>query len=223
FARRMAARSGTPEASVRSGPLVAVSFADADNGIVISGYDEILHTTDGGEHWVRQTTGRRLYFEGVSMVDANTAPGISRSVLTLLGSRVPADRSQFPRSQSAPRGTGRGLTTKGADDVVQTQSPEHGDAASAAVLLGGNGQRAAINSRGHSSGSAGGASCTTRGRGSRAYRAQGEEGGRGGDRRHRLSRAPQGPDHPGADHRDRQRAGTSQRQGVDRRLFADPP
>src|SRR5262245_22735288 len=62
--------------------LRATASLDASTVIVLGGYGTILRTTDRGEHWVRQTTGRRLYFEGVSMVDANTAPGISRSVLT---------------------------------------------------------------------------------------------------------------------------------------------
>jgi photosystem II stability/assembly factor-like uncharacterized protein len=51
--------------------LTDVSFTDANNGTAVGLVGTILRTTDGGNHWVPQSSGTSNGLFGVSFTDAN--------------------------------------------------------------------------------------------------------------------------------------------------------
>src|SRR6266567_567591 len=63
--------------------LFGLSFTDANNGTAVGLHGTILRTTDGGQHWVIQSSGTSNWLYGVSFVDANigTAMGVNGTIL----------------------------------------------------------------------------------------------------------------------------------------------
>src|SRR5438477_1289139 len=63
--------------------LFGVSFTDANNGTAVGWYGTILRTTDGGRHWIIQSSGTTNLLYGVSFVDANngTVVGANGTIL----------------------------------------------------------------------------------------------------------------------------------------------
>ena len=66
-----------------AGDLLGVSFGDSSNGTAVEYGGTIVHTTDGGLHWVRQVSGTQNDLYGVSTVDATngTVVGANRTIL----------------------------------------------------------------------------------------------------------------------------------------------
>jgi photosystem II stability/assembly factor-like uncharacterized protein len=54
------------------GPLVGVSFTDANTGTAVGDSGTILRTTDGGTTWTTQRSDPNQILFGVSFTDANT-------------------------------------------------------------------------------------------------------------------------------------------------------
>src|SRR5206468_10994002 len=63
--------------------LFGLSFTDANNGTAVGWYGTILRTTDGGRHWIIQSSGTTNLLYGVSFVDANngTVVGANGTIL----------------------------------------------------------------------------------------------------------------------------------------------
>ena len=63
--------------------LFGLSFTDANNGTAVGLHGTILRTTDGGHHWIIQSSGTTNWLYGVSFVDANngTAVGVNGTIL----------------------------------------------------------------------------------------------------------------------------------------------
>src|SRR5439155_71584 len=57
--------------------LFGVSFTDANNGTAVGGYGAIVRTTDGGAHWLSQTSGTTSDLNAVSFTDANNGTAVS--------------------------------------------------------------------------------------------------------------------------------------------------
>src|SRR5215217_1079697 len=51
--------------------LFGLSFSDINNGTAVGLSGTIVRTTDGGRHWIVQSTGTTEWLYGVSFVDAN--------------------------------------------------------------------------------------------------------------------------------------------------------
>ena len=54
--------------------MTGVSFVDANQGWAVGTSGTIVHTSDGGAHWVKQTVGTTDEFDGVCLV-----PGVHNS------------------------------------------------------------------------------------------------------------------------------------------------
>ena len=63
-----------PQTSESLEILYGVSFADANNGIIVGFAGEILTTTDGGSNWVIETHGTTQTLYGVSFIDGPQVP-----------------------------------------------------------------------------------------------------------------------------------------------------
>src|SRR5947207_968532 len=59
--------------------LFGLSFSDANNGTAVGGYGTILRTTDGGRHWIIQSSGTTNWLYGVSFVDANSGTAVGNN------------------------------------------------------------------------------------------------------------------------------------------------
>ena len=52
--------------------LLAVTFTDSNTGTIVGTDGIILHTTNGGETWTKQSSGTTNHLRGVYFTDANT-------------------------------------------------------------------------------------------------------------------------------------------------------
>ncbi len=68
--------SWVPQTSESLQIFYGVSFADANNGIIVGFAGEILTTTDGGSNWVVKSRGTTQTLYGVSFIDVTTGTSV---------------------------------------------------------------------------------------------------------------------------------------------------
>ena len=96
-----------PPSQAQNISFLSVSFAGADTGFIVGGYGTILHTTDGGTHWISQLSGTTQWLRGVTAINGDTATAVGDSGTIL---RTTNDGAVWERQSSGTTNNLRGVS-----------------------------------------------------------------------------------------------------------------